>query len=945
VPILDNLDEYRRKVALARAWDFRALDDAGLLAAARLPESETAAASAGAESPRALKTRYPDGREAPENAFPSRAFLDGAPGCRASRARGSPYGAFPSRARRDGAFPSRARRDGAFPSRARRDGAFPSSALREGAFPSRARRDGAFPSRAADQRLLDPRNLALAGEALRRSLGVEAFEEQYIAALAMDDKAVAEMRTGEGKTLAAALCAAGVALRGLAVHIFTANDYLATRDAAWMGPAYALLGLSCAAIRAEDGPAARRAAYRCDILYTTSREAGFDYLRDGLAREAKDRLQNGFGMAIFDEADFILIDEARVPLVIAAADIIRRAGDAEEAGGRSESGGGVGGRSGGVGHGGVDGRDRRDGRSPGEGAAPLHEADQARRADALVRSLRPGIDFVVDAHGRKASLSLEGWARLEDAVEAQGRQEEGLFARVHAALHARFILRRDVDYLVKEGRLRPIDEFTGRTAEARRWPWGVQAALEVKEGIAPGREGRIWGQITVEHLAALYPKLGAMTATAKAAAEDFDLMYGLSTVIIPPRLPSRRVDHPDAVFASRGAAREALLAELLAAAKAGRPVLVGTETVRDSEELARDLATKGVAATVLNARNDAAEAAVIARAGEPGSVTVSTNMAGRGVDIRLGGPGEGEGFEARARLAAALGGLYVVGLGRRESRRVDEQLRGRAGRQGEPGETRFFVSLEDEFFQRYGVRDFLPKPWRGAEAEGGPVTGGNGGNGGNGGSDAVVDARVLREIDRAQSIIAQQNRLERQTLRKYGLLVEFDRRYVRWLRDEALVEGRLPGALEAALSAPGREGARPLALRRFVGSLDRAWAAHLALVEELREGAGLLRYGGQESGIEYAKRAAKAFEEAIEGVITGCLGDLEGPKEEEEEAAEMDGASDLWTYVMEEEELPAFSLLAAAPNDLGASLARAFALAAAAVAGLLPGREKRGGGA
>lgn len=695
-----------------------------------------------------------------------------------------------------------------------------------------------------------PLCLALAAEACRRRLGLEPYGLQLVAAAAICSGRVAQMQTGEGKTLAAALAACYCAMRDGCLHVVTANDYLARRDAQWMAPIYEALGLAVASVVASDGPSERRAAYGADVVYLTARELGFDYLRDGLAYSPADLVQRGFSSAIVDEADFVLVDEARVPLVIAGA--VAEGGDA--------------------------------------GAEVL-------AADRLARSLAANRDFLVDPEGRKVSLSLEGQARTEAFFGAGGmhtREGAPLFARVHAALHAHRLLARDVDYLVKDGRVVLVDAFTGWVAEKRRWPWGIQAALEAKEGLGIGPEGRTYGSIAVQHLMGLYPRIAAMTATAAAAAGELAAAYGMATVIIPPEKPSRRRDEPDAVFADRESRNRAVVAELARENRRGRPVLVGTSSVLESEELAAALAAEGIGCVVLNARNDEEEARLIAVAGLRGAVTVSTNMAGRGVDIRLG-----EDYEL-----LALGGLYVIGVGRGESRRMDDQLRGRAGRQGDPGLSRFFLSLEDPFFERYGVRAFLPRAYRSAAGAGHPADGG-----------AVGDPMVAREIARAQAILEGRNSAIRRSLRKYSLLVEYDRLYARELRDRALSSGGLPAAVEEALAAEGLPGlalaSRAALARAFDARLDEAWARHLSLVEDVKEGLGLLRYGGGNPGAEYVRIVGDAFEAAMRDLEAAAIADgraLLGGEAAPVAEAVPALPSSTWTYVATEDPLPGSAL-------------------------------------
>jgi preprotein translocase subunit SecA len=481
-----------------------------------------------------------------------------------------------------------------------------------------------------------------------------------------------------------------------------------------------------------------------------------------MCMRADDLVRTEAGMAIVDEADFILIDEARVPLVIAGT------ADADDT--------------------------------------------SVTAVDACARGMRPGIDFSIDREARRVSILPDGHQRVESELGVAGIHEERgaeCFARVHAALHAHHLLKRDVDYVVKDGRIDLVDNFTGRVADRRQWPWGIQPALEAKEGVSIRPEGTIYGSITIQHLMRLYGKLSAMTATAVPSASELSETYGLSTVIVPPVAPVARVDEPDRVFATRDEKTRAIVEEILRAHAGGRPVLVGTASVLESRELADLLEKAGASCAVLNASDDEREAEIVAGAGKFGALTISTNMAGRGTDIRLGGD---------ERVLSA-GGLYVIGTNRHESRRVDDQLRGRAGRQGEPGMSRFFISLEDPLFERFGVREFLPR------------------------GKSLSDPQVLREIDRAQSIIEGRNHTIRRTLAKYSRLVEMDRRRVRSLRDEALLEGRLPSAVEAALPSPET---RTAAATAYLCLMDRFWADHLLLVEEVREGVHLERYAGRE---------------------------------------------------------------------------------------------------
>jgi preprotein translocase subunit SecA len=707
---------------------------------------------------------------------------------------------------------------------------------------------------------------AMTAEACRRTLGLSPFDAQLIAGIVMHQGKLAQMQTGEGKTLAAVFPACLNAMGGAGVHVMTANDYLARRDARWMQPVYTSMGLTAASVQACMGREERAAAYGADVTYLTAREAGFDYLRDGLCLRPDELVQRGHAMALVDEADFILIDEARIPLVIAGA--------------------------------------------AGEGAA------DARRADEVARGLRPGVHYEADREGRRVSILLPGHRRIEEELGISGIHEEpgaSWFARIHAALHARVLLRRDVDYVVREGRVQPVDELTGRVADGRQWPWGIQAALEAREGLAVRPEGRVFGSITTQHFIALYGKVAAMTATAVPSAEELAELYGCATVIIPTVLPPRRVDEPDVVMRTKEEKNRAVAREIALTHATGRPVLVGTASVQESQELADALLSLGVPCEVLNAKNDEREAELISRAGRRGAVTISTNMAGRGTDIRIGDDA----------AVLALGGLSVIGTNRHESRRVDDQLRGRAGRQGEPGSSRFFISLEDPLFERYGVREFLPRDC------------------------PVSDPRVLREIDRAQSIIEAQNHSIRRTLRKYSLLVELDRRRLRALRDAALCEGVLPPDFEE--SCPGPR-ARPLLVAAFLSLLDSFWADHLQLVEEVQEGIGLERFAGRDPGLEYIHRVGGAFDSGWEGVreklLSACRRFPDDPSALAVEALGIARPARTWTYQVDDLLPVRFSLGSMAGPTAGvASFVVGPVLALGALLGVLAAAVKRWKGA
>ena len=686
---------------------------------------------------------------------------------------------------------------------------------------------------------------AFVDEAARRTLGLVPHDAQLVAGLAMCGRKIAELPTGEGKTLAAVFPASLFAMTGRGVHILTFNDYLARRDAAWMGPVYRLLGLNVGSVQEGMATADKRKAYASDVTYATAREAGFDLLRDGLAYDPADLVHRPFHAALVDEADSILIDEARIPLVIA----------------------------------GLAGRSDQD----------------ARRLASLARGFVPGRDYGTDDEKRNVFLTDAGLDRAEGLLRSgnlYAPENEPLLAALHCALHAEALLCRDVDYIVRDGRIEIVDEFTGRVMAKRHWPDGLQAAVEAKENVGRKSEGRVLGSITFQYFFRLYPRLCGMTATAVPSAAEFKAFYGLSVAAVPPHRPCIRMDHPDMVFTHKEAKLRVLVREIATARAAGRPTLVGTLSVRESEELAAALAEAGVGCEVLNAKNDEVEAGVIARAGRPGAVTISTNMAGRGTDIKLGGETEQE----RERVIA-LGGLYVIGTNRHESLRIDRQLRGRAGRQGDPGSSRFFISLEDELFERYGLRDKFFEGHRLEKQSG-----------------AVDTPAVRRDIIHAQRVIEGQNFDIRKTLEKYSSVVETQRQIVGRWRDFVLTPEGGPGEIgirDPDLRARGlarfdREEFDKLERRVTLFHADRLWADHLAGLQDIRESIHLVSVGGREPAYEFQKAAAEAFaglEERISGAVAATIDSLvdrEGPVDLDAEG--LKGPSSTWTYLVSDEQ-------------------------------------------
>jgi preprotein translocase subunit SecA len=569
--------------------------------------------------------------------------------------------------------------------------------------------------------------MAATAVAASRVLGQEMFDVQLRGALALARGSIAEMQTGEGKTLAAVPAVAWYARQHQGVHVMTVNDYLARRDAAWMGGVYRLLGFSVAYVQQGMTPAERRAAYAADITYATANEIGFDVLRDRLALSLDDQVHRPFGAAVIDEADSILIDEARIPLVIAGGD----------------------------------------------------NSDNALAfvADQVVRGFLPAVHYTVDVGGHNVALTDAGIRAVENALGCRNLFDE-VNLRAHSAvqdaLHAHALLHRDVDYLVKDGAIEMVDEFKGRIAVDRRWPAGLHTAVEAKEGLAAKPQGSILGSTTLQHLVALYPQVCGMTGTAATQSMELMKVYDLPVEVIPTNRPVIRVDHPDRLLATKAEKEQAILAEIRRVHSSGQPILVGTASVEESERLSAML--PDIAHRVLNARNDEVEAAIIAEAGRRGAVTISTNMAGRGTDICLG---EG---------VAALGGLYVIGTNRHESRRIDNQLRGRAGRQGDPGSSRFFVSLEDPLMVKYGD---LNEHYRNDPAS-------------------------------IQRLVEGQHLDQRLFLHSYDVPVEGQRNRIHTYRQDVL-EGRIP--CESVLE-------RLITLR----TIDDLWADYLDRLTDLRSG-------------------------------------------------------------------------------------------------------------
>jgi len=485
---------------------------------------------------------------------------------------------------------------------------------------------------------------AVAREASRRTLLMRPFEAQVLGGIVLHEGKIAEMKTGEGKTLAATMPLYLNALEGKGSHVVTVNDYLAKRDSEWMGPIYNFLGLSVGVIIHGMDDDQRREAYHADITYGTNNEFGFDYLRDNMKFSLDDYVQREFNYAIVDEVDSILIDEARTPLIIS--------GQSEES------------------------------------------TDKYYKINQLIPRLRKDQDYSIDEKSRTVVLTEEGVARVEELLNVNNLYEPRNIETLHhvnQALRAHTMFKRDVDYLVKDGQVVIVDEFTGRVMPGRRYSDGLHQALEAKEKVKIEKENQTLATITFQNFFRMYKKLSGMTGTADTEAEEFKKIYNLEVLVIPTNMPMIRKDNNDLIYKTEKEKIKAVIEEVKALNKVKRPVLIGTISIEKSELLGNYLTRAGVKHHVLNAKNHEREAEIVAQAGQPGMVTISTNMAGRGTDIKLG------------EKVADLGGLHILGTERHESRRIDNQLRGRSGRQGDDGSSRFYLSLEDDLLRIFGA--------------------------------------------------------------------------------------------------------------------------------------------------------------------------------------------------------------------------------------------------
>ncbi len=779
-------------------------------------------------------------------------------------------------------------------------------------------RTGTFRERLAAGESLEgllPEAFAAVREASRRTRDMRHFDVQLVGGMVLHTGRIAEMRTGEGKTVVAVLAAYLNALHGAGVHIVTVNDYLARRDAGWMGPIYEALGMTVGVIQSGQDSAAKRQAYQADITYGTNNEFGFDYLRDNMAFRLEDRFQRPLHYAIVDEVDSILIDEARTPLIIS--------GPAQES---------------------TDLYRKIDRLAPKLKQQEMVETTLPARFGGE-EAVDTG-DFFVDEKNRQVELTERGHAFVEEELVRLGLLEEGdslysptnlaLLHHVQAALKAHALFRRDVDYMVQNGEIVIVDEHTGRAMPGRRWSEGLHQAVEAKEGVSIQNETQTLASTTFQNYFRLYGKLAGMTGTADTEAFEFRQIYGLDVVVVPTHMPMIRDDRNDLVYLTTDEKYDAIVSDINECVDAQRPVLVGTTSIESSERLSQELDRRRIAHSVLNAKQHEREADIVAQAGGPGVVTIATNMAGRGTDIVLGGNPEAEiangdadrdavmaAWQERHDAVVAAGGLHIIGTERHESRRIDNQLRGRSGRQGDPGSSRFYLSMEDNL-----LRIFTSERMRGFMQSLGLEEG-----------EAIEHRMVNNSIEKAQRKVEGHNFDIRKNLLEYddvandqrqviyqqrndlmgsadlsdtiatireevvadlvadyippqsiedqwdidgleqALAAEFDSRQPvsRWLEeDESLSEDPvreriLAGINEAYARKESAWVAQGIDMRVvekqiMLTILDQKWKEHLATMDHLRQGIHLRAYAQKQPKQEYKREAFVLFQELLQQI-------------------------------------------------------------------------------
>ncbi len=695
-----------------------------------------------------------------------------------------------------------------------------------------------------------PQFLAIAREAAERTTLLRPFDVQLLGALRMLAGDVVEMATGEGKTLAGAIAAAGYARGGRSVHVITINDYLARRDAEWMGPLLEALGLTVGWITEASTAEERRAAYKCDVTYASVNEIGFDVLRDQLVTDVDDLVSPNPDVALIDEADSVLVDEALVPLVLAGTS---------------------------------------------------HRETPKVEIIRMVGELTPGVDYDTDTDSRNVHLTDAGAQKLEAKLGGIDLYSEehvsSTLTEVNVALHAHVLLQRDVHYIVRDDAVHLINASRGRIAQLQRWPDGLQAAVEAKEGIETTETGEVLDTITVQALVNRYETVCGMTGTALAAGEQLRQFYKLGVSPIEPNKPNIRQDEPDRVYVTAAAKNDAIVEHIKEIHRTRQPVLVGTRDVAESEELHEKLVKAGVPAVVLNAKNDAEEAAVIAEAGTLGSVTVSTQMAGRGTDIRLGGSDEADHDEV-----AELGGLHVIGTGRHHTERLDNQLRGRAGRQGDPGSSVFFSSWEDDVVIAHLEKNKLPME---TDEDG-----------------RVVSPKAASLLDHAQRIAegrmldihANNWRYNQLIAQQRAIIVDRRNTLLRTATAREELAELSPKRYEEVVERLGEDKLEKICRLIMLYHLDRGWADHLAYLADIRESIHLRALGNQTPIDEFHRMAVDAFASLAADAIEAAQQTFEtAPSIEDEPGVDLSKLArptSTWTYMVHDNPLADDSLSA-----------------------------------
>ncbi|KKR72814.1 MAG: Protein translocase subunit SecA [Microgenomates group bacterium GW2011_GWC1_41_8] len=698
-----------------------------------------------------------------------------------------------------------------------------------------------------------PETFALVRETASRTIGERPYDVQLISAIALHQGKVSEQKTGEGKTLSASLPLYLNSLTGKGVHLVTVNDYLARVGAGWMGPICHALGVSVSAIISQESfiydpeyedktamdwrlrfmrPVTRKEAYDADITYGVNNEFGFDYLRDNMVSRMSRRAQRGFHYAIVDEVDSVLIDEARTPHIISAPDM----------------------------------------------EATHKYYDYAK----LVDRLNAETDYEIDEKRRTANLTEKGIEKLETLLNKTNLYEEDFqtLHHIEAALKARSLFKKDKEYIVRDGEVIIVDEFTGRLLVGRRFSEGLHQAIEAKEGVSIKQESKTLATVSLQNYFRMYEKLAGMTGTAATEAEEFGKIYNLEVVVVPTHRPIIRQDSPDLVYKTMKAKYKAVADEIMHIHETGQPVLVGTTSIEQNEIIGTYLKRKGVKHNLLNAKNHEQEAQIISEAGEKGAVTVATNMAGRGVDIILGGPTpnkyiirdkkeyekEYTEWKNKHEEVVKLSGLHVIGTERHESRRIDNQLRGRSGRQGDPGTSVFIISLEDEIMRIFGGQQIAALMTRFNLPEDQPLT----------------HVMVSRAIEQAQIKVEGFHFDSRKHLVEYDDVLNKHREIIYGLREKIIRDDTdlkelvlRRGMVEEEFNNKEKE-VSPEVIQQiirwvYLQVIDNYWMEHLTVLEDLRQGIGLRGYAQRDPLVEYKKEAFMLFERLVQNIDTDAI--------------------------------------------------------------------------